>query len=124
MPGPMSGAAGHHRGPATGPAGPAGETGACANVDVAGNSRNPRLQALVTGAFNDLRCDGSLPQQLRTLSEDPGFVVHVRAGGWEKTYREALGGATLSVVDKDQTTMCMILVVPDPESKSLTCADV
>ena len=99
-------------------------TDVCANVDVAGNSRNPRLQALLTGAFDDLRCDGSLLEQLRALSDDPAFVVQVRAGGWEKTYRQALGGATLSLVDKDQTTTCMILVVPDPESKSLTCANI
>ncbi|MCB9413187.1 MAG: hypothetical protein H6525_10145 [Actinobacteria bacterium] len=104
----------------------AADDSACQLADATGESNNAELQALATAVFNDLDCAAaeSLGDQLKAAAADPEFTAQVAAAGWESSSGEAVGGVSLSVVDVEGRTTCMISVLDSPKAKTLNCGNV
>ncbi|MCB0917692.1 MAG: hypothetical protein KDC39_03895 [Actinobacteria bacterium] len=101
---------------------PTQDTG-CAVTDVSGQSSNKKLMALATAQYASLECEGDLTQQLKAIGEEPDLTKKSKAAGAELSSGEAAGAVTLSFVDVENRTSCMITVMNTPKSKQMICGD-
>lgn len=88
-----------------------------------GQSKNKELQALATTQYESIDCGGDMGAQLKTIAKDPAVQAKAKAAGATLTVGEAAGGVTLSMVDINARTSCMITVMNSMNGKTLTCGD-
>jgi hypothetical protein len=95
----------------------------CTLAEVSGKSKNKEVMALATAQYASLDCNGDLVAQVKVLGNNPALQKKVKVAGLDLTTNEAAGAATLSVVDVDQRTSCIITVMNSPKAKTLSCGD-
>jgi cytoskeletal protein RodZ len=113
--------------PATDAAGSATvDDSACQVAEISGESNNPELQALATQVYSSLDCAAaeSLADQLKAAAADPGLTQQAEDSGWALTVGEAAGGVSMSLVEVEARTTCMISVLDSPKAKTLSCGNV
>ena len=105
--------------------GTAADDSACDVAEATGESGNAEMQALATSVYEGLDCASSesLADQLTAAAEDPAFEEKVSKAGLTLSSGEAAGGVSLSLVDTDSLSACIVTVLDSPKGKTLNCGD-